>query len=287
MSAYIFNLIQLEAEIMKTSNIGRWKIGDNPHYYEKYGIKKSVGDSGSEDGAVSGSIQASSDRVSNLQLKAFDVDLKEVTSCEGQNVADDDSEAKLAPDIDERVTEVNCASDDKTKVCDDSESNSIKQKHENVTKACEIEESAQDSENMSEVSDNPCKRVKIENDPRQDQNVSNSYRDKGSDQETCDAQHIEEIKDKIQITKPSPENLIKQIADCNETTESVADESNDDGMSGKSVLAQTVTDLKVIESKITVDEFCQDCKYIFEDPKPEELTLYLHAVRYKVYYSFI
>ena len=35
-------------------------------------------------------------------------------------------------------------------------------------------------------------------------------------------------------------------------------------------------------SKMTFDPTCLDCQRQFKDPKPEELVMYLHAVRYKV-----
>lgn len=35
-------------------------------------------------------------------------------------------------------------------------------------------------------------------------------------------------------------------------------------------------------SKLTTDENCRECKLKYQDPRPENLVMYLHAFRYKV-----
>ena len=39
-------------------------------------------------------------------------------------------------------------------------------------------------------------------------------------------------------------------------------------------------------SKLTVDKDCLECKVSYRDPAPEELIMYLHAYRYKVWTSY-
>lgn len=39
---------------------------------------------------------------------------------------------------------------------------------------------------------------------------------------------------------------------------------------------------KLDPSKLTTDENCRECKLKFQDPRPENLVMYLHAFRYKV-----
>lgn len=34
--------------------------------------------------------------------------------------------------------------------------------------------------------------------------------------------------------------------------------------------------------KVTFDEHCYECKVRFRDPKPKDLMMFLHALRYKV-----
>jgi len=40
-------------------------------------------------------------------------------------------------------------------------------------------------------------------------------------------------------------------------------------------------------SKMTFDPTCLDCRRQFKEPKPEELVMYLHALRYKVCLTWI
>jgi len=49
------------------------------------------------------------------------------------------------------------------------------------------------------------------------------------------------------------------------------------------VSTQTGIDMPDIgfdEKKLTVDAHCQECKIRYKDPKPADLVMYLHALRY-------
>lgn len=39
-------------------------------------------------------------------------------------------------------------------------------------------------------------------------------------------------------------------------------------------------DMKFVENKLSVDPHCQECKIHYNDPKPKDLIMYLHAIKY-------
>lgn len=129
----------------------------------------------------------------------------------------------------------------------------------------ELEVCEQTSENMAQVSEMISKNTDINSNYGQNLNVISVV--KTCMQENSDASDLSQFESSV-------ENSIE--------TYSGTVEYRDEERSRETTFLPAVTDPEIDESKITIDELCHDCKYIFEDTKGEDHIMYLHAVRYKV-----
>lgn len=125
-------------------------------------------------------------------------------------------------------------------------------------------------EELEQDSDQPLKRVKLD--------VENLQQ--------CDLSAVEKNQDSDTV----PESKSKccdnaETEDSGKAKELVNVGSREEkSTQNKTViteLAKSVTDSEFVESKVTIDEYCEDCKFKFQDPDRSELILYLHAVTYR------
>lgn len=299
---------------MKTSDIGKWIIGVNPRYTDKFGdkwitsdttgciatvtecetscsvntvttenVQNQMGDTVSQEAATDGEISQVSDIAEEIS-----VDIEDITkvSCQG---------AKEHEDI-ETVAE------DIAEICNQSVPGSINRKVD-VTDDCNERGNTEDVARVSgrsesstnDTDEQPAKRVKIDAESGQ---VSEFSKLEEGHRKQAEVQFEKTSVESVDICRPLTNNKNEQ-KECDNSTVKITDMSSsvtdtqnienkkENGSSINQMIeltdvARVVTDPVLVDSKLTVDEFCEDCKYICSNPKRNELILYLHAIRYQV-----
>ncbi|XP_045191529.2 pseudouridylate synthase RPUSD2-like [Mercenaria mercenaria] len=265
---------EIATEIMKTSNIGAWKIGDNPKYYEKFGHKHSLDCSMTSGDNVPSAESTENTKSGARQDASENIDMKEIADSANENVKEKENKVNLEHDKGDKIGKLE---DCKVvnDVCDQFESGSLEPELNKTVESSEVKGvDVKDSENVNEESELPCKRIRTDNKSVQSSDVPTCSSGTSQLQENLDKLKTEETK----VSVGNSQSL--DIQKSSENLETSHRDSNKD-KSGKPVLGWKVTDAELIDSKMGVDEFCEECKHIYEDPKPEELIIYLHAVTYK------
>lgn len=226
-------LEQIEEIYMKSNNVGRWKIGPNPRYLERFGSK----------------MESSSDGATSFQ--------------------------------DTENTDVVVRKTDTHKLSDGSVIETSARTEENETGLESQTQKCTDKGEVSETSQ-PSKKLKLEgasgtgdsmstaDDESDDLSLINKH------QEMLCTENLSTVSSAVMTDTGKTETTVENKTD--------SDKAECTKFSKRMVikdLAQQVTDPECVESKVSFDENCEDCKYLCQDPDRSELILYLHAVSYR------
>ena len=142
---------------------------------------------------------------------------------------------------------------------------------------------------LFETEERACKKLKLDNktnEPASDGMESDSFQEIKKVPED-EAKIVIEVKkenglesDMVKNSVELPSDEVMSLSEVNKSEVNNQEILPDEELNIKR--AKTVKMHGYDDSKMTYEENCTECMYLYKDPTPADLCIYLHAVRYKV-----